>query len=231
MNRVIVATLRERLAMWEFIDAQRALVGALGAMGWLEDVFEVRATYLANGRNECVERFLGTEATHLFFLDSDVIAPPGAVERLLSSGGAIVSGLYFQKVRPHFPEAYRRDGDVYKTIGEALRRELERLPFMAGPLLLGESRLMKVDATGAGCLLIRRDVLEALSPKPFGPSETTLGEDIWFCKQAQGAGFDITLDGSVLCSHLAILPIGQAQFRAATPMPRSVIVAPKMRFN
>jgi len=233
MNRVVVATLRERLAMWEFIDARRALVGALRAKGWLEDVFEVRTTYLANGRNECVERFLETEATHLFFLDSDVIAPPGAVERLLSSGGAVVSGLYFQKIPPHFPEAYRRDGAVYKSVGEELRRKLEqaRLPFTSGAMLLAEPKRMKVDAAGAGCLLIRRDILEKLPPRPFGPCETGYGEDIWFCRQAQEAGFDITLDWSVLCGHLAMLPIGQAQFRAATPIPKPTIILPGMRMD
>jgi len=229
MEKVVVATLRERLAMWEFLDAQRALVRALRAQGLLEDVFEVRATYLSRGRNECARQFLNTKATHLFFLDSDVMAPPGAVERLLLRGGAIVSGLYFQKLPPFLPEAYWRDGESHRSIAEDLRRRLEAIPFALGPLLLPEPRWMEVDATGAGCLLIRRDVLEKLGEAPFGPCETDIGEDIWFCKQAKMAGFDVTLDWSVLCGHLAVLPIGQGQFRLATPMPRPEIVVPRMR--
>lgn len=228
--RVIIATLRERLAFWEFADARRQMVRDLRERGWLLDVHEHRTTYLANGRNEAAARFLDTDATHLFFLDSDIIAPPETVARLMDSDGAVVSGLYFSKMPPHLPEAYRAIEDgLYKTIGEELRPRLEELPYSSGRMLLDPPQRMEVDAVGAGCLLIAREVFETLPERPFGPCESGYGEDIYFCRLAQEHGFKTVLDWSVLCGHLAILPIGQAQFRAATPAPKPTIIVPKMR--
>lgn len=225
---VVVATLRERTALWEFVDNRLTLVRRLEARGLLADVYEIRATYLARGRNEAVRRFLESGATHLFFLDSDVIVPIGAVERLLQNEAPIVSGLYFQKVPPYLPEAYRWTGELYESVGRSLRSGLDGIPLVDEPMLGPRPLRLNVDAVGAGCLLIARQGLEKLDETPFGPTESGRGEDMWFCGQAKAAGFDIVLDWSILCGHLAVLPVGQARFRLATPLPKSQVLVPRL---
>jgi hypothetical protein len=69
--------------------------------------------------------------------------------------------------------------------------------------------LVKADATGAGCLLIHRDVFEAI---PGGPpvrwfqheliGKDLFGEDIIFCMRAAVAGFQLYIDTAVHAGHI-----------------------------
>jgi hypothetical protein len=88
--------------------------------------------------------------------------------------------------------------------------------------------LMQVDYVGAGCLLISRKVLETLQypwffwsrNDPRIPLKERISEDLYFCKKAREAGFQIYLDASVRCLHVGL---GSAQvggtFIPATTKP------------
>lgn len=70
--------------------------------------------------------------------------------------------------------------------------------------------LLKVDATGCHCLLIHRDVFNAItSDHPHRWFRETVvapgvlaGEDITFCLQAREAGFDIYVDTTIEAGHV-----------------------------
>lgn len=158
--------------------------------------YVVARTYrkaVAAARNEIVQTTLMRfpNATHLFFLDDDVIVPPDGLLRLLSVSQEhnlpIVTGLCTQRVAPYLPCVYRQAAN-----GEYVH--LAR--FCEG--------LQELDACGAACLLVRLDVLRALSAPHF---EWTNGfsEDIDFCRKAKAAGFPIVLDFRVCCIHLGTL--------------------------
>lgn len=81
---------------------------------------------------------------YVFHLDSDVIPPPDAVLRLMKHDLPIVSGLYCRRSTPHMVPVMMRGSNWFVDFPK--------------------NSLVEVDFVGAGCLLIRRDVLEQLPP-------------------------------------------------------------------
>ena len=49
---------------------------------------------VSRGRNAAVAHFMGSSATHLFFVDSDIIFNPSDVFKLLNSGKSVIGGVY-----------------------------------------------------------------------------------------------------------------------------------------
>jgi len=150
-------------------------------------------------RNTCCMRALESGAEWLFFLDSDVIPPPDAVQKLLARRVPLISGVYCRRSPPHgVPVAIKNGQWVTKfTVGE----------------------LMEVDVVGAGCLLIHRSILEKLPPQRPGhhwfdwcvdlPKELapygTMSEDFTFVRHVKHVlGIPTLLDTSVLCKHVGM---------------------------
>lgn len=159
-------------------------------------------------RNTACMRALEAGASHLFFLDSDVIPPRDAVYKLLAHNRPIVSGLYCRRSPPAGVPVMIKDG---KWITE----------FQPGSLV-------EVDLVGAGCLLIRRDVLENYPPHRPGyhwfdwrvnmqnllPPGDCLSEDFTFCKAArEKMGLKIFVDTSVVCKHIGLAEAGHGSFQ------------------
>jgi GT2 family glycosyltransferase len=73
-----------------------------------------------------------------------------------------------------------------------------------------EHKWQEVDVGGAGCMFIRRAVLERMSFPWFQTPEYAIEkrflagacEDFDFCERAQAAGFHIFTHGGLLCGHL-----------------------------
>jgi hypothetical protein len=148
-----------------------------------------------NERNELIPA--SHSADWLFFLDDDILPQPDVLLRMLSHNVPIVSGLYVSRLPPHSPVAYRQvrpDGepDRYLPVGRIA------------------SGLQEVDATGAGCLLVKREVFERMRSAgvPWFQyiCDTDLSryvsEDIYFCEQARKLGYPILLDSKAQCGHI-----------------------------
>jgi len=149
-------------------------------------------------RNMLVEMAIRNEdCTHLFFLDSDVIPPPFALMRLLRRDIDIACGIYSMKAPPYAPltimRPQRPDGttkfNYYFEITDQLL-----------------NKTVHADATGAGCLLIKREVIDSMGPPWFDvlPQEhglSAIGEDLVFFDRAKKEGHEIVLDLSVHCDH------------------------------
>ena len=142
-------------------------------------------------RNKLVRLFLQhSSLKHLLFIDSDVEPPLDVVDKLLSCNRDVVSGC----VRIHEPRGFvwavsNKDADgKYRMITDLPSKD----PFDA-------------DAAGAGCLLIRRSVLEHM-PWPWfrwvdNEDGSQMGEDIYFCKQLNDAGLRVRIDPACVCVH------------------------------
>lgn len=171
-------------------------------------------------RNLIVETVLDeSDATHLLFLDSDMTFPVLAAERLLQANKDIVSATYFARAETPSPHAYefnRRDENGvtwYRSMAEEFAAWVKANPVHVdqGNESLFAQHLVKVDAVGAGCLLIRRHVLERIDelhgadPYPWFKNHegSRGGEDFTFCERARAAGFDIWVDFGVQCNHYA----------------------------
>lgn len=145
-------------------------------------------------RNKIVEHAKEGNAKYLLFIDDDVFPPPDGLQRLLARKADIVSGVYYTKSQPPYAVISKYD-----------------YPAGIDDWVYGD--VLEVDFTGGGFLLIDMKVFDKLK-KPYfrynkgRPQKTeeekrmgNIGEDVWFCKKAQEAGFKVIADTSIQCTH------------------------------
>jgi hypothetical protein len=176
---------------------------------------------VARARNKLAAEFLESDATHMLFLDTDLIFTPQHVARLLSHDKPVIAGLY--------PKKQRELAWVVNT-----------LPGQEPD----ENGLQKVKYIGTGFLMIKREVLERMAAEipgiayvtdagqvqrtehdffPTGPmldpeQGTTRyhSEDWGFCRRALDLGYDVYADTRVALKHVGqmVYPL-QNPFREA----------------
>lgn len=151
-----------------------------------------------SARNFCVQAFLKSDNTHLFFIDSDITPPDDAIEKLLGAGVDIVSGVYYGMRYSKETGTQEKVAHVYtKEVGEDGK---ERLRSVSG------EGVQIVRRCGGGCLMISRSALERITPPWFSfrydeTGNMTYGEDIYFCIAAEASGFTIHANFDVVCKH------------------------------
>lgn len=114
------------------------------------DVKELRQTSFPVdfARNEVCRSFLTTDADALLFLDADQTFPADLVERLVRADKAVITGRYHMRKPPFHPVCFVK----HKVHGG--RHAYSPVHFGRG--------VFEVERGGAGCLLIAREVLEAI---------------------------------------------------------------------
>lgn len=148
-------------------------------------------------RNDvCRTALADPDVDYLLFLDADMRHPADLAHRLLKHGQALVTARYQMRKPPFHTCAMRKMGPGphdFKSIEE-------------------QTGLVPVDRAGAGALLIRRDVLEAVQQAvgddwfryQAGPNGLrTVSEDMWFFEQAIACGFQPWCDLDTVCTHVA----------------------------
>lgn len=150
-----------------------------------------------NARNFCVQEFLKTDHTHLFFIDSDVVPPHNALETLLEADKYVIAGMYPSM---RYDPMERRTMLIYNVF-----RHVEKDGVLSFQNVLGEG-IEEIDSSGAGCLLIKREVLIAMRKDWFrfqynDEGIVKYGEDISFCRKARKLGFPVYGDFNVICNH------------------------------
>jgi hypothetical protein len=136
-------------------------------------------------RDACVQDFLGTDKDVLFWLDDDVIPPSGydMVERLkkaMNDNECLMAAGFYQMM-PGVGSLLAKEGRGYRP----LRPEL----------LHGKDVL--VNATGFGCVAIKRQLLEQV---PYRGAEYKT-DDVDYCKDVIRSGHSIVGVTDVLCKH------------------------------
>lgn len=150
-------------------------------------------------RNYCVNAFLQTDFTHLFFIDSDVVPPIETLDQLLDADKDVIAGLYpTMKFKNNMQV---KEHAVYNRVGRVVDGETKY-----GLEEAHGSGIQEIDRAGTGCLLIKRKVLETMERPHFqflysDLGISAVGEDINFCKKAQEAGFKIHAHFGVVCQH------------------------------
>lgn len=157
----------------------------------------VFTTDVAGGRNTLVKRALEVGSEWVLFLDDDMSFPPNLLFDLLAHEKDVVSALYVQRAGEHGPIAFshRDESNLYHRI------DLKQLP---------AEGLLKVRAVGAGALLVRTEVFDAIDSEPtwfrYGRvdgEDWDAAEDIIFCEKAQKAGFEVFVDLGLPVGHMA----------------------------
>jgi GT2 family glycosyltransferase len=155
---------------------------------------------LGECRNRVTEKFLASDCDYLWFVDTDIIFKPGALNRLLEHDKDIVSGRYDLVMETSNWDWYTR-ACAFKWADPAMLRGLVPLD----PKV--RTGLDKVGACGAGFILIKRHVFEEMVDGPiaegnwWGEWNSEMGEDVSFCKRATEAGFDIWFDWDLKVLH------------------------------
>lgn len=167
--------------------------------GWGLECLDTIGCFIDSMRNSLVE---ASKGDYILFLDDDVCPPLGVISQLLKHKKDIVTGLYFAKQRPHFPQIFKRTKeDRYDTIAD-----------------YPENKLIEIDACGVGCLLVKKSVFEKLN-KPYfkyvieEEGRPRKGEDYYFCENIKRNGFKIYCDTSVICTHIGTQYIGPEHWK------------------
>lgn len=144
---------------------------------------------LAECRNSMIVTMLVEGFDYFLMLDTDTLPPPNVIERLMAHDKDIVGLLSHggteenHNVRP----IVLKSGSLVK----AGKRGLDYYSWDEIDQMRG--KLTKVWATSVGCLLVKRNVLEAGVRFKYTP-QFHVGEDIWFFLHANAAGFEFWLD-------------------------------------
>jgi len=154
---------------------------------------------VAEMREQITLEALRAGCTNLFMLDMDMTYHPKTIPRLLSHNLPMVGALCYRRYPPFDEIIYRKNGECYENITG-----------------YDENELIKVDRTGAGCLMFQTHIFEKI-PRPwFDVGVEKLkkgearGEDYRFCDKARVAGFDIFVDPTIPADHLATFKINKS---------------------
>lgn len=172
-----------------------------------QDGYRINITYphkkpIANNRNNIVQRFLARkEFDYLMMIDSDIIPPPN-IMKLVDFDKDIIVPLMFVmqngKVLPLYLKK-AKDGQL-----EFHREYLEK------------QGLIPVDATGTGCIIIARRVLEKIK-HPFrneydSDGIKTLGLDLNFCLRAKKLGFQSWVHLDYVADHHSVASLREIYY-------------------
>ena len=139
-------------------------------------------TLMAQVREFIRQEFLKGDYTHLFFIDSDIFIPNCGINKLLETQKNCIGFLVHIGYPKKFPCVFK-SGEV--LIGKGL--DLYSWKEIKEVKKTYKDKIFPCYATGLGCLLIERQVLEKV-PFRFCPYYDN-GEDLWFFAEANEKGF------------------------------------------
>lgn len=148
---------------------------------------------IASNRNRIVQRFLKTDCDFLMMIDDDVVPFFNIAEMVFYNKDIVGAPTRRRKAERIEWVAYKKNpvGEGYYSI------DLDRVDPNAD--------LIKVDAIGTGCILIKRAVLEKVKC-PFvdifdDNGVRIRGMDLNFCDKAIEAGFEVFVSPKRICEH------------------------------
>jgi hypothetical protein len=134
------------------------------------------------------------KASHIFFLDSDVIVPQDGLIKLWNHKLPVVCGVYGSKHEAPgvWIEQTKSGEGRYAALAS---QHLEKYPLFTDPNIV----------IGAGCMLIDMNVFGRLEEPYFewtqGRKPGGVSEDFDFCEKCRKAGIPVHVDTTVRCFH------------------------------
>lgn len=146
--------------------------------------------------NYLIDRFIRSDATHLWIVDGDNQPPPDALCKLIKLNVDIASGVY--------PKHGDKDSLLFGEVPNLKSKRITYTPWHLKDVrgkVMGENMAV---AGGNGCMLIKRRVLlqhhQQVPPLRF--STEGGGSDLVFWIEAQRIGYTARVHCGVVCSHL-----------------------------
>lgn len=148
---------------------------------------------LDNARNHCVKLMLEKDFDYLWFVDDDIVPPYDALEKLIASNKDVITATCFM---------LKEFNGVMTPCPVTLKYNENK---QYNVYFEGQG-IEEIDATGGGCILIKRHILEKLDrPYEFmyNPDGTlALVGDFRFCQKVQEIGYKVHADFTTICSHI-----------------------------
>jgi GT2 family glycosyltransferase len=160
---------------------------------------------IAEKREAQVELGLSMDCTHILLLDGDMVFPENTIPDLfnvLEDGADMAGGLCYRGYPPYNPLIWHPT------------EERQLVPFV--DYKFGD--VVDAGATGAACLLIKREVFEKLE-RPWFRIQNEVqendgvvitvrrGEDTYFCRKATKAGFKLRIMTEYDIGHIRELSV------------------------
>jgi hypothetical protein len=143
--------------------------------------------YIHENRRELVKEAKMINADYLFFFDSDMIAPPDTINKLISHNKMIVG------TNPNLRSLPLEGTVKFIENGKVVKKEIPE-------------KLFQCSALGTACLLIDMRVFNMIDKPWFWfedlGKDDFIGEDIWFCRQAERKGIEIYCDPLIKVGHI-----------------------------
>ena len=204
--------------IWPSAFAQTVNGATIGNGKLFEGMFAFPDWHITDdARNTVAQTALDKDFDFVFFMDSDMSFPKGALAMLfrhrlyLDDDVAVIGGIYCSRSNDHRWHVY--DWEEEKACWKSKRFNLN-------------SGLHKVDAIGTGCMLIDVNVFKILGMPWFEYKYQQIegkwerqSEDMVFCNKCKEAGIPIYADSEVICGHfhsVQIIPTHEGGYEVKT---------------
>jgi len=199
------------IGAWENLSPKEAIVVAIPNVGivtfdWAVQlkilqppvpftIISNRGLPIDRARCDLVSQARRMQASHIFFLDSDVCVPYDGLIRLWNWHLPIVCGVYGSKHEAPgvWIEQSKTPGARYCPV---MPEVLDSTPLFSHPNIV----------VGAGCCLIDMKVFDRLEDPYFlwtqGREPDGVSEDFYFFEKVRNTGIPIHVDTQVRCRHL-----------------------------
>lgn len=189
MNTILVAMACSEHARWSMF--YQSLMEVRAPAGYQLKCAQATSYNVAHNRNLLTKMALALGCSHIWYVDDDQIFTADTLERLVSHDVDVVSGLYVKRSPPFPPLLYQEKAEG---------------PFVAVALRPEMHGLVEVAAAGAGCLLVKTDVLRTSAGRSWwtvGQLDSgEMSEDLVFCRSLRQAGFKVYVDTDCPVGHV-----------------------------
>lgn len=150
-------------------------------------------------RNEMVKDSMENPSlTHVLMIEPNIKIHPGILWEMLMEDADIVSVPCFDTLSPHNPNIYQMINNEYVSYSEYDR---------------ASSRLVKINATDPGCVLIKKSVFDKITPWFIYNNDYKESDMFLFTKRANEAGMKLLATRLVQCHRMANIEITYGFFK------------------
>lgn len=158
--------------------------------------YELARDSIIESRNILRDYAIKNNFDYFLSLEQDVIPPKDIIEKLLAHNKKVVSALYYTS-----KTLEKVNGDKEQIrVGVAFIQLPNKNVYWLLPELIEEKKLSAVYATGLGCILIHKDILNKVKFR-YEKNQSAF-DDIWFSEDTKKQGYKVWLDTNIECQHL-----------------------------